>query len=90
MDEIIIISAKAITRIVDEAWKGVEDSKCGKILKTQPDGSVIINNLPYHTFLTVLQSVLPKNITTEMKEPPESWRGGIDDPFHPREVQRQS
>lgn len=75
MDEIIIISAKAISRIINEAWDGVENSKCGKILRQEDSGVVIINSLPYQTFLTVLQSVLPKNITTEMKDPPESWKG---------------
>lgn len=68
------MSSETITEIINTVYDGVSKSKTGEIVTVNPDGANIVNNVSFNTFLRVLESLIPKNFTAEMREPPESWR----------------
>jgi hypothetical protein len=76
------ITKGELTKIINMCWEAVEESAAGKIL-TIPEGqkppNYILNHVGFQTFIAVLNSLLPKNVVSEIKEPPENWRGGAED-----------
>ena len=75
------IKASQIATIINEIYDGVERSRCGKILRYEakegewlkdPDGHYIcgiLNQIPYQTFLVLVQNIVPKRFDsiTEFK-----------------------
>lgn len=64
-----------IAKIINEVYEGVERSVVGSIYSKDPEGNIIIdsggyprlNSIPYQTYLSVLNSVFPKNINADME-----------------------
>ena len=63
-----------IAKIINEVYEGVERSVVGSIYNKDSDGNIIrdsegyprLNNIPYQTYLSVLNSVFPKNMIAYM------------------------
>ena len=70
-----MLNASQISTIINEVWDGVERSKLGDIYKkdekggyvTNAEGCYFVNNIPLQTFQNVLSSVVPKDVSGEMK-----------------------
>ena len=67
-----MLNASQISTIINEVYDGVERSKVGKIMEEcevserYPDGKKL-NNIPFQTYLSILTSLVPKDMTAEMK-----------------------
>lgn len=67
-----MLNSSQLARHIDEIYDGVEKSKLGKIVETIaptqqfPDGKKV-NTLPFQTFLTAVSSLLPKEVSGDMK-----------------------
>jgi hypothetical protein len=72
-----MIKKDAITHLINTAWDATEASKVGKIIRdADPEKHIVnVNTIPYQVFLSVLGSIIPHDISTELKEPPEPWKG---------------
>jgi hypothetical protein len=60
------VRAAQIATLINEVYDGVERSRLGPIEFENEDGSKGLNNLAYHSFLTILSSVTPKNFSGVM------------------------
>ena len=64
-----MIMASQISTIINEVLDGVERSRLGNIVGPKNEkGEMVINHLPYQTYLKVLDSVLPRNVGMLLKE----------------------
>jgi hypothetical protein len=71
----MILNSSQIAKVLNEIYDGVERSKLGGIVvdnfSTDPQGNVgkILNQLPYQTFLILVQNIIPKRFDsiTEFK-----------------------
>lgn len=72
-----MINPKEITDLINQVYDIVESSKVGKIITRDDINREIVHHLPFQTFLTVLNSFLPKDITGKFQvdEPKEEWKG---------------
>jgi len=72
-----MIKKEEVTKYINTVWEGVEASKVGRIIKdVDVDKHTInVNNLSFSVFMSLLPVMAPHDISTELKEPPEKWRG---------------
>ena len=70
------ITKEEITEIINLAWDSVVASKAGKIVNKTPDGQIHLHNIGMQSFLSILNSLCPKNIKGDfqMEDPGEDWK----------------
>ena len=73
------MTSQEISKLIDEVWNGVENSKAGRIIEIKEDKETL-HHVPFQTFVTLLSSLCPKGQVTveasggmELKEPKEKW-----------------
>ena len=75
---------KEITKLVNNAWDAIDNSKIGPVEFGKDDkGNPIHKTVCINAFITILQCICPKSVTgdmevgggMEMREPKEDWKG---------------
>lgn len=64
-----------IAQLINDVYEGVERSKLGSMwekneddsLKLNKDGFPMLRNLPYNTYIALINSLAPKTMTADMK-----------------------
>lgn len=73
------LKSDQITKIIDEALVGIENSKLGALFINRELNQV--NIVAFNVMMAVVSSQLPQRSIAEMTEPPESWQRDDDSDF---------
>ena len=64
-----------LINLINLCYEAVIESKLGPII-TRVEDKEAFNNLPYNTFLYIIQKIIPTNLSADMlmREPGENWK----------------
>lgn len=65
-----------LIKLINDCFDSVNESKAGPIMSKKEDGSTELHSVGYNTFLYLLNSLSPKNVSANMtmKEAGDNWK----------------
>lgn len=68
------MTKQEITNIINQCWEAVNESVVGPVLVRHEGENQVHSIIAVNTYYKILDSLLPKNIKSEMGTPKEPWQ----------------